>query len=244
MTGACARGPGAAAGPRPQLVNERESISESYSPCCAPQVPEAGSRGAGISRAAGISRWAARAAGGKAAGAGMGKVMGWGMRLTSARKQERAQRAPKQLRGCAAVGNSARPALQGWGAESAPGREAWGGGQRRGCGRRGDGAGRGTHLRAKGRACSTHTQASGACRAALCRVFVSADAGRIVQLLELCNCSNCATARIVQLCRFLRCSGLLTGGLCRCSAVLGGVRVAAATSSSARASNWRSRHAE
>jgi hypothetical protein len=31
----------------------------------------------------------------------MGKVMGWGMRLTSARKQERAQRAPKQLRRCA-----------------------------------------------------------------------------------------------------------------------------------------------
>jgi len=81
---------------RPQLVNERESISESYSPSTA-VLPKSPRQAAGVLGRGHISM----AAGGRAAGAGMGKVMGWGMRLTSARKQERAQRAPKQLRRCA-----------------------------------------------------------------------------------------------------------------------------------------------
>jgi len=162
---------------RPQLVNERESISESYSPSTA-VLPKSPRQAAGVLGRGHISM----AAGGRAAGAGMGKVMGWGMRLTSARKQERAQRAPKQLRRCAlllATRHVQRCSLfvRG-GGQSQPraARLGVGGsrGQGRGSGRWGGGAGRGTHLRAKGRACSTHTQASGACRAALCRVFAMA----------------------------------------------------------------------
>jgi len=101
-----------------------------------------------------------------------------------------------------------------------------------------------TSARKDERAARTPKQAA---RAALrCRVFVSAAMARV----SLKNHSIILIVEPLPLlffssrCRFWRCSGLLTGGLCRRSAVLGGVRVAAATSSSARASNWRSRHAE